>query len=210
MTTQTSHCLHRFFRGLLVAAALLVSIFGLRAQTSTGSVTGRVANATTGAYLEGAEVSVSGVPGVALTARDGSFSIGGVAVGAHDVRVHYTGLDVETRRVEVRSGQPADASVALTSGIQKLETFVVSSSREGEAASITKQRNADNVKNVVSMDTFGSVADGNVGNFMVRLPGVSGEVENGEVVGLKIRGTPVEFSALNVRRRALDRGVFGL
>ena len=52
--------------------------------------------------------------------------------------------------------------------------------------------------NVVSTDAFGSVADGNIGNLMVRLPGVAGDFENGEVVGIKIRGTPVEFSALNV------------
>lgn len=179
-------------------ATLLGLFSALRAQPAAGVITGRVVNATTGAYLEGAEVSVSGQPGVVRTARDGSFTVTGVSAGSHEVRVYYTGLDVETKRVDVRVGQTVDISVALTVGIQKLDAFVVSSSREGEAASITKQRNADNVKNVVSMDTFGSVADGNVGNFMVRLPGVSGEFENGEVVGIKIRGTPVEFSALNV------------
>ncbi|MSU65933.1 MAG: TonB-dependent receptor [Opitutus sp.] len=199
MTTQTSNRPHPISRWLLLAAALLAPMMGLRAQDgSLGVVTGRVVNATTAAYLEGAEVSITGVAGIAFTARDGSFSIGGVPAGAREVRVYYTGLDVETKSVDVRPGQPAEVTVALKSSIQILEAFTVSSSREGEAASITKQRNADNVKNVVSMDTFGSVADGNVGNFMVRLPGVSGEFENGEVVGLKIRGTPVEFSALNV------------
>jgi iron complex outermembrane recepter protein len=188
-----------FFYRALFAAAFVAQLLSVAAQTSTlGSISGRVANAITGAYLEGAEVAVSGVPGVVLTARDGSFNVRAVPAGAHEVRVYYTGLDVETKRLQVRPGQSADVSVVLTSGIQKLEAFTVSSSREGEAASITKQRTAANVKNVVSMDTFGSVADGNVGNFMVRIPGVSGEFENGEVVGIKIRGTPVEFSALNV------------
>jgi len=175
---------------------LLLLCFTLNAA-DTGTVTGRVSNAATGAYLEGAEVSVVGQSATALTARDGSFTLV-TPPGAYTLRVYYTGLDVASKSVSVTSGRSAEVNVALNSDIRLMESFTVSSSRQGEAASITKQRNADNVKNVVSMDTFGSVADGNVGNFMVRLPGVSGEFENGEVVGIKIRGTPVEFSALNV------------
>ncbi|MSU22425.1 MAG: TonB-dependent receptor [Opitutus sp.] len=180
----------------LIVAVLASSLLAAVAHAQS-TITGRVSNATTGAYLEGAEVSVPGAAAVGLTARDGSFSLS-VPAGAHSVRVYYTGLELATKAVTVAAGQSTELNVALTTGVQLLETFTVSSSRQGEAASITKQRNADNVKNVVSMDTFGSVADGNVGNFMIRLPGVSGEIENGEVVGLKIRGTPVEFSALNI------------
>ncbi|HEY1108202.1 MAG TPA: TonB-dependent receptor, partial [Opitutaceae bacterium] len=183
----------RWFASLLLVVSLLSA-----ALAQTGSVTGRVANTLTGAYLEGAEVSLGNLPPV-LTDRDGTFTIPRVPAGAHDLRVYYTGLEVATRRVDVRAGQATDASFSLqAAGVTVLETFKVSSSLEGEAASVTKQRTADNVVNVVSTEAFGAVADGNIGNFMVRLPGVAGEIENGEIVGIKIRGTPVEFSALNV------------
>lgn len=164
---------------------------------ATGTIAGRISHAATGAYLEGAEVSVGG-GAPALTDREGAYTLAGVPAGAQTVRVYYTGLDVVTQSVEVRAGQTSDVTLSLGASIQQLAAFTVSSSREGEAASITKQRNADNVVNVVSTEAFGAVADGNIGNFMVRLPGVAGEFENGEVVGIKIRGTPVEFSALNV------------
>lgn len=170
---------------------------GYAQAVSTGVVSGRISNAATGAYLEGAQVTVGGLPPV-LTDRSGAFSVSNVPVGTQLVRVFYTGIDVATQSVEVRDGQTTDATVALGSGIVQLGAFTVSTSREGEAASITKQRNADNVVNVVSTEAFGAVADGNIGNFMVRLAGVAGEFENGEIVGIKIRGTPVEFSALNV------------
>lgn len=187
----------RACRLLLAAAALIPAASGAFAQAATGTITGRVANAVTGGYLEGAEVSVAGAAAV-LTDRNGGFTLTGVAAGMQRVRVYYTGLDIATPTVDVRAGQVAQLNVSLESTVQQLEAFTVSADREGSAASMTRQRTAPNVMNVVSTDAFGSVADGNIGNLMVRLPGVSGEFENGEVVGIKIRGTPVEFSALNI------------
>jgi iron complex outermembrane recepter protein len=185
-----------WLRFLAVAAAFYSTTFAAFSQT-TGVVSGRVSSAITGAYLEGAEVSVGNAPTV-LTGRDGSFAVSGVPAGRVDVRVYYTGLDVAASRVEVLPGQRAEVNVALESNIQRMEAFTVSTDREGEAASITRQRTATNVMNVVSTDAFGSVADGNIGNMMVRLPGISGEWENGEVTGIKVRGTPPEFSAMNI------------
>jgi iron complex outermembrane receptor protein len=186
-----------FVRFLLVVSGWLALLGAAAAQGATGTVTGRVVNAATGAYLEGAEVAVGNALPV-LTDREGAFTVSAVAAGTQTMRVYYTGLDAGTQSVAVRGGQRTEANVSLGSSIQQLAAFTVSSSREGEAASITKQRNADNVVNVVSTEAFGAVADGNIGNFMVRLPGVAGEFENGEMVGIKIRGTPVELSALNV------------
>jgi TonB-dependent receptor len=184
-------------RWLLLILLIAAGSCPLRAQSGSGSVAGRVVNAATGAYLEGAEVSAGGGAAV-LTDRNGAFRLDGVPAGTQRLRVFYTGLDVATPSVDVRPGQAASIDVALTSAVLQLAAFTVSADREGEAASITRQRTAANVVNVVSTDAFGSVADGNIGNLMVRLPGVSGEFENGEVVGIRIRGTPVEFSALNV------------
>ena len=181
----------------LLLSFLACASASLLIAADSGTITGRISNAVTGAYLEGAEISVPAAAAVALSARDGSFALT-VPAGAHAVRIYYTGLELSTKPVAVAAGAAAELNVALSVAVQMLETFTVSSSRQGEAASITKQRNADNVTNVVSTDAFGSVADGNIGNFMVRLAGVAGEFENGEVVGIRIRGTPVEFSALNV------------
>src|SRR5690606_9311412 len=129
-------------------------------------VTGRVVNALTGAYLQGAEVTVGDAAPV-LTNRDGSFTVRNVPAGSTTLRVYYTGLDVATSSVNVEPGQAAEVSIALQSGVQQLEAFTVSADREGEAASITYQRFAPNVMNVVSTDAFGSVADGNIGDLMV-------------------------------------------
>lgn len=195
LTTMTT--LHPVLRTSLLGAVFLLLFLPAVVAQGAGTVSGRVINAQNGGYLEGAEVSV-GTAAPVLTDRNGAFTLPNVPAGIQRLRVYYTGLDVANPAVDVRPGQVAQVTVTLESTVQQLEAFHVSADREGTAASITRQRTATNVMNVVSTDAFGSVADGNIGNLMVRLPGVAGEFENGEVTGVKIRGTPPEFSAVNI------------
>jgi TonB-dependent receptor len=179
----------------LLLFLLVVSASALHAAT-TGTITGRISNAATGAYLEGAEISVPGAAAATLSARDGSFVLM-LPTGSHSVRVFYTGLDVALQTVVVADGRATELNVPLGSAV-RMDAFTVAGQREGNAAAITRQRNADNVMNTVSMDAYGNVADGNIGNFMQRLPGVSAIIENGDIVGFGVRGTPSELNSVNV------------
>ncbi len=182
---------------LTVTIVLLTRL--LASASAAGSVSGQVRNAATGTYLEGAEVTVLDQPAVsALTARDGTFTLSGLANGVRTLRISYTGLDAKDERVEVADGRDVRLDVALTSAVYNLEAFVVAGLREGNAASITEQRNADSIKNVVAMDAFGNVADGNIGNFLQRLPGIAGIQEVGDVVGISVRGLPPESNSVSV------------
>ena len=55
----------------------------------------------------------------------------------------------------------------------KLGAFTVSGQREGRAATITLQRNANNVKNTVAMDSYGDVPNMSAGEVAALLPGIS-------------------------------------
>ena len=135
--------------------------------SSDGAISGRVRHARTGAYLEGAVVEVTGTSEKVFTGRDGTFTLSRVAPGVKTVRVFYTGLGAKSEDVDVRPGATTQLNVALTeSEIYVLDTFRVSGEREGAAASITRQRNADNLMQIVSMDSYGNVADGNIATFM--------------------------------------------
>ncbi|MDO8540973.1 MAG: TonB-dependent receptor [Opitutaceae bacterium] len=191
--------------------AFVVSVQLVSAQSATpGSIRGTVSHATTGNLLEGAEVSIPALGMRTFTNRDGTFALGNVPPGSHVVRFFYTGLDSQTTPFLVRAGETTQAPVVLGEGALKLDAFVVSSTRQGEAAAITKQRNADNIVNVVAIDTFGDVADGNLGNFLVRLPGVGAEeTSNGDIIGIKIRGTPAELSSVNLDGVRVSNAVSG-
>lgn len=189
--------------GLFLRVACLLGSLaltgGLPAQTgATGEIAGTVRNAKTGDFLGGAEVRVTGTELAAVTQRDGSFSLARVPAGRQRVRVFYTGLDPQESEVQVAAGATATLTVALDSAVYKLEAFTVAGQREGNAAAITRQRVADNVMNVVSMDAYGNVADGNIGNFLQNLTGVAVTKEAGDIVGIGLRGAPPELNAVSL------------
>ncbi|MBI5690741.1 MAG: TonB-dependent receptor [Verrucomicrobia bacterium] len=162
-------------------------------------IRGTVRNDRTGAYLAGAEISLVEHPAVAVVSeRDGSFLLKPVPPGTHRIRVFYTGLDAVERVVTVGTAAAAVVDVALASEVYRLEQFVVAGEREGNAAALMSQRAAPNVVNVVSMDAYGNVADGNIGNFLQNLPGIAANKEGGDIVGVGLRGTPPELNAVTV------------
>ena len=65
----------------------------------------------------------------------------------------------------------------------KLARFVVGESREmdGAAIAINEQRFAPNIRNVVSADEFGSVVEGNAGDFLKFLPGITVDTHVGRL-----------------------------
>jgi hypothetical protein len=61
-----------------------------------------VQNLATGAYVEGALVTLTPARQTALTARDGSFYFSSLPPGEYQVSVSYTGLDAQTASVELK------------------------------------------------------------------------------------------------------------
>jgi TonB-dependent receptor len=172
------------------------------ATTSTaaqsGNLSGRVQNAATGSYLEGALVTLTPGEQSTLTGRDGSYYFSRVPPGDYRLSVSYTGLDPQTISVPVGAGQSVEREVALTSKIYAMEAFTVAGEREGNALAITQQRNATNVKNVISADAFGNIADQTLGNMLMRLPGVAEEILEGEVASVAVRGISADMNAVTV------------
>jgi len=163
-----------------------------------GSLSGRVSNAATRTFLEGAVVEIAEMNRRVLTDPSGQYTFANLPAGEYQVVTSYTGLDSLREAVSVAPGGRTQRDFELTSAIYALEAVTVTGEREGNAVSITRQRNADNVVNIVSMDTYGNVADGNIGNFMQRLPGIGAIIENGDIIGFGVRGTPSELNAVNV------------
>jgi iron complex outermembrane receptor protein len=174
---------------LVPVLAFLTLAFQLQAADTAGSITGNVSNAGTGNLLEGARVEIAQLGLSTFTDNTGRFVLSGVPAGSYEVVATYTGLDPVKSSVTVAAGQRATRDFDLTTGIYKLEQFKVTGEREGNAAAITAQRNATNVKNVVAIDAYGNLPNMNASELAVLLPGVAGELsDEGNIVGFTIRG----------------------
>ena len=171
-----------------------------RAQSGAGTIEGRVMKPATGEYLEGARLTVEGTSLEAFTDSEGRYRLSNVPAGPARVRVFFTGSVTQTDTVAVSPGATAQHDIQLArasadagaGGTIKLSEFVVEASREmdGAALAINEQRFASKIKNVVSTEEFGNVAEGNVAEFLKFLPGVSISYTGGNAREVSINGVP--------------------
>lgn len=191
-----------------LAAFLLLSL-GTVGKAQTGVIEGRVADPIKGVYLEGAEVSVDGASAMARTDSSGWYRLSDLPVGAVTLKVTYPGYASVTRQVRVEkntaSRQEFELSDRVAAGregeVIQLDEFSVSASREMDARTwaLEEQRNAANMKRVISADAFGDDATGNVGNFLKFFPGVNATGDGGdEPYRVSIRGMPASTTRYTV------------
>ncbi len=172
-------------------------------SVGTGTIEGRVSSTRSGDYLERARITVDAHSLETFSDADGYYRLSNVPAGATRVKAFFTGLLPQTVDVAVSAGAVAQRNIELT-GVStrpetvrsgdpiKLDQFVVGASREmdGAAIAINEQRFASNIRNVVSTDEFGHVAEGNVGEFLKFLPGVTVEYGGGYARGISLNGVP--------------------
>lgn len=186
-----------------LAALLLFSTGGFApridaAQLSEAMLRGRVSNIVTGKNLTGASVQIAGTNRIEHTDPDGTYELRHLPVGAISVTVTYPGLDSMTVAVDLRAGATTVQNFQLTSGIYVMQEFAVAGMREGNAAAISRQEQAISVVNVVSADAFGTIAKGNIGSFLQRVPGVAVTTGEVDIENIVLRGMAPDFTVINI------------
>lgn len=178
--------------------ALAIAPAATAADTATGTIEGRVFAPTTGSYVANARVSIEALRLETSTDESGYYRLPRVPAGEATVRVAYTGFPAETKTVRVAAGQRAEQNFDLggagdaTGGLVRLDTFKVAAQRDIAASDIAvnEQRYTAGIKNVVSTDSFGDIADGNVGEFAKYLPGVTLNRSGSDGLTMSIGGVP--------------------
>lgn len=194
-STAIPRCRHshgwyrRFLRPLVVSSIVCVTFIpNAMAQTTTGSgvrgegrIEGRVFNPKTGIYMNRAQVTVVDANTRVFTNQFGEYQIYGVPTGEVTLRVSFTGKQTETARVFVAPGQTVQKNFQLIDmaskeddDVYELDEYVVTPPfEEVSEIAIQEERFSVNLKNVVDTDAYGVIAQGNIGEFVKFLPGVS-------------------------------------
>src|SRR3546814_12550654 len=87
----------------------------------------------------------------------------------------YTGYIDETSSINIVAGQTVrhDAALILsTRADQDAEIVVTAGVLEGDARAIMDQRQSMDIKNILSVESYGDISDGNPAEFLQYMPGV--------------------------------------
>jgi iron complex outermembrane recepter protein len=188
-------CSGLFLGAMLLIAAATTAV----AQSDAASVSGRVLDGQTGKYLEGAEITVDGQPTRAVSQRAGYFNLSGLPAGTQRLIVNYPGFDPTVQEVNLTPGQTAEVLVRLVSGETIMLSEVrVEGAKEGMAQAVALQKVAIQSKLVAASDQFGPVIEGNVGEYLKYLPGISIDYNANDARGVSLRGLNTSFTVVAV------------
>jgi TonB-dependent receptor len=191
---------HRFgsvLCGILIAILVVCFSTSLLAEADRGFIVGRVKD-TAGAVLQGARIKLD-PPGLSVVSSgSGEFSITDLAPGAYTLTVSYIGFSPFVTKVNVSGGQTArvDATLEVASDVEQI---TVSAERvHGEVEAINRERESDNILQVLPVEVITSLPNTNIADALGRLPSVTLERDEGEGKYVQIRGTQPAWSNVTI------------
>ncbi|MFT3998221.1 MAG: carboxypeptidase regulatory-like domain-containing protein, partial [Asticcacaulis sp.] len=176
---------------------------GAKRVAGEGTVTGQVLDPATGEYVRNARIRLNAgdYEQMAVSGDRGEYRVTDVPAGEVMVTVSYTGYADRSAIVQVQPDKPVtlDFELVRASHDDVQEVIVVASSRDGDAKAIMSQRESMDIKNSLSSESFGDIAEGNVGEFIKLMPGVDTNGEGDDTVRyVRLRGLPSEYTSVTV------------
>ncbi len=133
-------------RGALLLVLAIASPFFLGAQQATGTVSGRVTDASVGRGLPDVQIIVTGTRVGAVTGANGEYTLNGVPIGARTLTVRRIGYQPTTQAVTVVPGSTATVDIALRVSAVNLSEVVVT----GTGTATEKRKIGTNIATIDS------------------------------------------------------------
>ncbi len=198
--TFTSNISHETYKRICLFFVLFLFIisFSVEAQT-TGKISGKVTEESSGSFLPGANVVLVNTKIGTAADQQGRYTISRIQPGTYQVKASYLGYQDKIVEVTVQANHTTQLDFELKESATQLEeTVVYGQLTRGQAKSLNEQKNAPNIKNVVSSEQFQLFPDRNAAETAARIPGVAISYDQGEGEVITIRGMGPEFNSLTV------------
>src|SRR5579863_407974 len=186
----------RFVLIVVLAASILLQTSAL-GQTGKGTISGRVADSG-GAVLQGARVELQPGGAAAVTDQQGQFTISGLTPREYTVTVSYVGFAAFSDKVSVAAAQVARVDASLKVASKNEEIMVYAERVHGEAEAINRERESDNILQVLPVEVITSLPNTNIADALGRLPSVTLERDEGEGKYVQIRGAEPRYNNVTI------------
>lgn len=188
-------------KNYLLITLLLLSSFAVQSQ-SFYTIRGKVIEGETDLSLPGTSVALVSPGGEMIggTTTDGfgDFVLKVNERGSYNLEISFIGFEKQSIKLNL-DGENVDlGTINLSASAMQLQEVIVRGSMEEKQRALNLQRNADNIKNVVSSDLIGRFPDLNVAEALQRVPGINIQRDKGEGSTVSIRGTPQHFTSIQI------------
>ena len=183
--------------------SLAFATFVTGQSTQTAVITGRVFNPVTSEYVRNAEVRIQGTDISTTTDSAGYYRLANAPAETVNLVVNYTGYVPARAQIQATAGGTTTHDFELKSSgaredVITLSAFTVSTEREGNAKAIMDQKAAINVKTVVASDTYGEIAEGNIGEFLKFMPGLTLDYVETDTRAARMGGMDARYGAVTL------------
>ena len=203
---------HKNKFGFMLVILFFVTTHLSFAQQESGTVSGKITDASTGEELAFANVIVKGQTIGAITEFDGAYKLE-LAPGTYTLLFSYIGYEETEKQVTVKANETSIVNVQMNAGNQ-LDEIVVSVQVRGQVAAIREQVASNKIANIISAEKMVELPDANAAEAIGRLPGIALQRESGEANKVVIRGLDpaqsnvtiggVKMASTNVDDRSAD------
>ncbi|KYP16575.1 TonB-dependent receptor [Flavihumibacter sp. CACIAM 22H1] len=183
--------------GLLLLISLISSLVLAQPSNDYALLKGVVDDARNQSKLGGASIRIKGSSEGAIADLNGAFALY-TRPGAIALEISYLGYRDTVLELSLEAGTVHNLRVHLSSNTPELNSVVIAGYLQGQAKALNQQKNADNIKNIISSDQIGRFPDPNAAEALQRVPGVNIERDQGEGRYVLVRGLAPQFTNINI------------
>ena len=190
----------KFLKGIIIPAMVILLLIPSESFSQlTGKIAGRVTERTSGSVLIGANIIILNTTIGTAADQQGNYTISRIEPGTYKIKASYLGYQAQIIDVTVQANKTVIVDFTLEETPSELGNVVVYGDlTRGQAKDLNEQKNAPNIKNIVSSEQFQLFPDRNAAETAGRIPGISISYDQGEGEVLTIRGMGPEYNSLTV------------
>ncbi|MET1254982.1 TonB-dependent receptor [Aliikangiella maris] len=187
--------------GKSIRVNAVVAALALALSTSVlaeSEIVGKVSDKSERIYFQGALIKIKELDLTQVSQRDGSFRFKNIPSGLYTLVIHYLGAKEAEYQINLGKDSVIRDIYSIEPVDNGLEEVIVLGQSASQASALNRQKNAHQIKTIVSSDAVGEFPDQNIAESLQRLPGMFIQRDQGEGRFVGIRGIDPNLNNLTI------------